>query len=320
MPDLPYRAYSEHLKARFGQKVYKLPVNLAGSCPNRDGNLGWGGCIYCGEEGSGFECLPNWIGVKEQLERNKAYIGRNYGSRKFIAYFQAFTNTYLPLETFAQNIEAAVGDPDIIGLSISTRPDCISDDYLDRLAEITRGRELAVDIELGLQTVNYRTLAKINRGHTLAEFIDAVLRVKQRDFAVCAHLILNLPGDEEMDVVENAKVLSALGVQYVKLHALYILKGTVLGEMYERGEVQIISLDEYVERVIAFLEYLHPDVVIQRLIGRAPAKNTLFCNWGVSWWKIRDMIIERMKSRQSFQGCRCDYLNGKALRKFRGQL
>lgn len=316
MSGLPYRAYSEYLKERFGQKVYKLPINLPGTCPNRDGNLGRGGCIYCGEEGSGFECLPNQMAVKEQLEKNKAYIGKNYRANKFIAYFQAFTNTYVPLEVFVQNITAAAEDPDVVGISVSTRPDCVNDEYLDRLAEIAGKRDLAVDIELGLQTVNYRTLAKINRGHSLAEFIDAVLRVKRRGFAVCAHLILNLPGDEEIDAVENAKVLSALGVQYVKLHALYILKGTALGEMYERGEVQMISLEEYVDRVVVFLEHLHPEIAVQRLIGRAPAENTLFCNWGVSWWKIRDMIIEQMVARQSFQGCKCDYLNGKALCRF----
>lgn len=312
-----YNSYSQYLIKRFGERVYKLPVNLAGTCPNRDGLLGRGGCIYCGEEGAGFEGLPPDWGVRQQLERNKAYIGQHYRARKFIAYFQAFCNTYLPLERFRENMQAAAADEDIVGLAISTRPDCISEEYLDCLVDVARDRNLAIDIELGLQTVNYHTLVNINRGHTLAEFVDAVLRSRRRGFAVCAHLILNLPGDDELDVVESAKLLSALGVEYVKLHSLYIVKGTPLGEMYLRGEVKMIRLEEYIRRVVTFLEYLDPQIVIQRLIGRAPEDNTLFCNWGTSWWKIRDMILEYMARRDSVQGCRFDYLNGKALRNFR---
>lgn len=311
-----YNAYSQHLIEKFGTRVYKLPVNLGGTCPNRDGNLGWGGCIYCGAEGAGYEALPASLPVREQLERNKAYIGKHYRAHKYIAYFQSFTNTYLPLELFEENMRVAIETPGVVGLSISTRPDCINDDYLDCLAKLASGHELEIDIELGLQTVNYHTLASINRGHTLAEFVDAVLRTHRRGFAVCAHLILNLPGDDELDVIENAKLLSALGIQYVKLHALYVPANTRLGELYLRGEVRMIPLEEYVQRVVTFLEYLHPGVVIQRLIGRAPEENTLFCNWGTSWWKIRDMIVECMTERNSRQGCRCDYLNGKALKRF----
>lgn len=309
-----YNAYSQYLIRKFGERVYKLPVNLVATCPNRDGTLGYGGCIYCDEAGAGFESLPAGTPVQEQLQRNKAYIGQHYRVRKFIAYFQTFTNTYLTLPDFMDSMRAAVKDEDIVGLAISTRPDCINEDYLDCLTGLCSERELGIDIELGLQTVNYHTLVKINRGHTLAEFVDAVLRINKRNFAVCAHLILNLPGDDELDVIENAKMLSALGVKYVKLHALYIPCNTPLAEMYRRGEVEMISLQEYVRRVATFLEYLDPDIVIQRLIGRAPEENTLFCNWGTSWWKIRDLILEYMARHNSVQGCRFDYLNGKALR------
>lgn len=309
-----YNAYSEYLVKKYGERVYKLLVNLPGTCPNRDGRLGWGGCVYCDEQGAGFDGLPSVMTIREQLERNKMYIGRHYRARKFIAYFQSFTNTYLPLETFQANLLQAVEVPDIVGLSISTRPDCISDDYLDFLVELAAEHQLDIDLELGLQTVNYHTLTNINRGHTLAEFVDAVLRIHRHRLAVCAHLILNLPGDDELDVVENAKLLSALRIQYVKLHALYIPRNTRLGERFLRGELEIIPLEQYIRRVTTFLEYLAPEIVIQRLVGRAPAENTLFCNWGTSWWKIRDMLLEHMQARDSYQGCRCDYLDGKALR------
>lgn len=182
------------------------------------------------------------------------------------------------------------------------------------MAETKAKKGVAVDLELGLQTVNYRTLQNINRGHTLAEFIDAVSRIKARGFEICVHLILNLPWDEEIDAVENAKVLSALGVHYVKLHSLYVVKGTVLGEMYQRGEFQVLPLEDYVNRVVTFLEYLDPAIVIQRLVGRGPYGRVLFANWGVSWWLVKQKIEERLEELNTYQGRLCHYLNGAAVK------
>lgn len=309
-----YNVYSEHLIHKFGEKVYKLPVNLPGTCPNRDGRLGTGGCIYCDEQGAGFDALSNTLSIQEQIEQNRIFYQKRYKTKKFIVYFQSFTNTYLPFERFQENMRAALEGEDIVGISISTRPDCINDRYLDFLACLRSERPVEINIELGLQTVNYRSLLKVNRAHTLAEFIDAVYRVRTRGFAICAHLILNLPWDDMIDVIENAKILSALGVHYVKLHSLYVVKNTPLGEMYRRGEFQIIPLQEYVERVVIFLEYLDPAVVIQRLVGRGPFNQVLFSNWGISWWLVKQKIEERLEELDTFQGCRFDYLDGKALR------
>lgn len=308
-----YNVYSDYLRNRFGEKVYKLPISLPITCPNRDGCLGTGGCIYCGEEGGSFENLSNTIPVREQVLRNMEYISRKYKATKFISYFQSFTNTYMPLNLFKRCIEESIVD-NVVGISISTRPDCISNEYLEFLAQIKDKHDLEITIELGLQTVNYHTLQIINRGHTLAEFIDAVLRNKKYGMRTCAHLILNLPWDDMTDVIESAKILSALAVEEVKLHALYIVEGTELGRMYKEGKVTLISKEEYEERVITFLEYLHEDTVIQRIIGRAPEENTLFVNWNESWWKIRDEIIEKMVERNTRQGIKCNYLNGKALK------
>ncbi len=312
-----YRTYSQYLQQKFGEKVYKLPINLAGSCPNRDGTVGSGGCIFCDEEGAGFQCLPNTLPVLEQITANKEFFKQRFNANKFIAYFQAFTNTYLPLEQFKKNVTAAASDPDIVGISISTRPDCVNDRYLDFLLQLQQNcsRPLEIDIELGLQTVNYHTLLKVNRGHTLAEFIDAVRRIKARQFAVCAHLILNLPWDDIVDVIENAKLLSALKVDYVKLHSLYVVEKTELGKMYQRGEFTIISLEEYIQRVVCFLEYLDPDIVIQRLVGKGPQEKSLFSNWGTSWWLIKKGIEERLTELDTYQGKKFDYLNGAAVRK-----
>ncbi len=310
-----YRTYSQYLREKYGEKVYKIPLNLPVTCPNRDGISGTEGCIFCGEEGTGFESLCNRISVSAQLDQNIKYIREKYKAKKFIAFFQNFTNTYLPLSDFKRYMEDALQD-DVVEIAVSTRPDCIHDDYLEYLQDLQHRTGKSISIELGLQSVNYHTLQKINRGHTLAEFIDAILRIKKFGFSSCAHLILNLPWDQRDDVIESAKVLSALGVEQVKLHSLYIVKGTEMARQYENGQWTLINLEEYVDRVVEFLEYLDPDVVMQRIIGRAPEENTLFCNWGTSWWKIKDMIDEKMKQSDSYQGKQFNYLNGKAVRHF----
>lgn len=308
-----YNVYSKYLKERFGEKVYKLPISLPLTCPNRDGCLGTGGCIYCGEEGGSFENLSNTISVREQVKRNMEYIREKYKAEKFISYFQSFTNTYLPLEDFKRYVKESIVE-DVVGISISTRPDCINDEYLRFLSEIKKEYSLEITMELGLQTVNYHSLEVINRGHTLAEFIDAVMRNKRYGVRTCTHLILNLPWDDMTDVIENAKILSALDVEEVKLHALYVVENTELGRRYKEGKVTLVSKEEYIERVITFLEYLKKDIVVQRIIGRAPEENTLFVNWNESWWKIRDEIVNEMMKRNTRQGVKCNYLNGKAIK------
>lgn len=296
-----YNEYSKYLIKKYGEKVYKLPVNLPVTCPNRDGSLGIGGCTYCSEVGAGFEMLENTMSVKEQLSKNMEYIRKKYKASKFIAYFQNYTNTYLQLEKFKEFINQAV-IADIVEVSISTRPDCIADEYLEFLNEFSKKTKINVSIELGLQTVNYHTLKKINRGHGLAEFIDAVLRIKKYNFEICAHVILNLPYDNMDDVIETAKILSVLKLEQVKLHSLYIMDNTVMGDLYKDGKIIPFSKDDYVDRVINFLENLDKNIVVQRLIGRAPKENSLFVNWGMSWWKIKEEIEERMKKLESFQG------------------
>lgn len=307
-----YNRYSEYLKKRYGQKVYKLPVELPVTCPNRDGNIGYGGCIYCDSSGSGFDGLSTDLSVDNQLKKNMIYIGKRYGAKKFIAYFQNYTNTYIPLNEFRKNIASACLK-DIVGIAISTRPDCINKDYLKVLKQLEENQKVDIFIELGLQTTNYHTLKKINRGHTLAEFIDAVLLIKKYSFNICAHIIIGLPWDNMDDVIECSKILSALKIDQVKLHALYILENTKLGDMYKMGKINTITLEEYVDMVVAFLVHLDPNIVIQRLAGRAPKEGSLFVNWATSWWRIRDMIEEKMTKLCLYQGEKFSYLGGSCL-------
>jgi len=311
-----YNTYSEFLKNKYGERVYKIPVNLPITCPNRDGNCGVGGCIFCGEIGAAFENLPSDMPVKEQIKANIDFIGKKYKANKFILYFQNYTNTYLPLDRFKKVINEAVA-PNVCAVYISTRPDCICDEYLEVLKDFSQRTGYDICIELGLQTVNYKTLKIINRGHSLAEFTDAVLRIKKYDFDICTHLILNLPWDDMDDVVECARFISALGINQVKLHSLYIPKDTPLAEMYINNEFEMGTYHDYVDRVITFLSHLSPEIVIQRLIGRAKEEHTLFCNYSTSWWKIKDTIDAKLEELNISQGDRCDYLNGRALKIFK---
>ena len=291
-----YYPYSQYLKERYGEKVYKLPVNLPVSCPNRiNGN----GCSFCAEKGTGFEAMDSAVSVTEQLLRTRDYIEKRYHAHKFIAYFQNFTNTFLPLEIFRSYIEEASRVPDIVEIAVSTRPDCIRDDYLDVLHTVREKTGIHITIELGLQTVNYHTLKQISRGHSLAEFIDAVLHINKYSLD---------------DSIETAKILSALPVQIVKAHSLYIAKNTKLCEAYENGTISLCKKEEYLNRLILFLEYLRPDIAIERLFSRIPEKDAVFCNWDTSWWKLRDELFEIMTERQSYQGKAFHYLNGSALR------
>lgn len=310
-----YRVYSSYLKEKYGEKVYKLPINLPLTCPNREDSEGVRGCIFCGEDGAGHENLSNTLSITDQLEQNRSYIQKKYKANKYIAYFQSFTNTYMPLKQFERYMEEAAEVEGVVEIAISTRPDSIHEAYLEVLKKIEREKNIQISIELGLQTVNYHTLDKIHRGHGLAEFIDAVLKIKSYGFPICTHLILNCPWDDQRDVIENARILSVLKVEQVKLHALYVVKDTELARQVTEEGLILHSMDEYIERVILFLEHLSPNIVLQRLIGRAPSEDTLVANWNTSWWKIKGRTDELLEERQTFQGKKYQDLSSRGLRK-----
>ena len=279
-----YYTYSDYLKNKYHEKVYKLPVNLPVTCPNRLN--GACGCDFCAEQGTGFEALNPQLSVTEQLTLTREKIGASF--------------------------------PDVVEISISTRPDCIRSDYLEILEKIRSEFQVEITLELGLQTVNYHTLRNIHRGHTLAEFIDAMWMIRDYHFDTCAHVILNLPGDDLIDAIESAKILSALQVSTVKLHSLYIAKNTRLCEAYENGTITLCSKEEYITRAITFLEYLNPEIAVERLFSRIPENDAVFCNWGTSWWKLKDELLSTMQKADSYQGKMYHYLHGAALRSLDG--
>lgn len=307
-----YHKYSDYLKEKYGEKVYKLPVNLPITCPNR---INGEGCSFCADVGTGFEAMSSDLSVKDQLNTTKSLIMNKYKANKFIAYFQNYTNTFIPLSVFHSYMTEAAKEADIVEISVSTRPDCIRKEYLDVLFEIYQKYHININIELGLQTINYHTLDAIDRGHGMAEFLDAVLQIKQYPFTICTHVILNLPQDTLRDNIETAKVLSALKIDIVKIHSLYIAKNTRLSKQFKDGTIIICSKDEYLKRVIAFLEYLSPDIIVERLFSRVPEADAIFSNWGTSWWKLQDELLEIMEKQHSYQGKSFHYLNGSALNK-----
>lgn len=307
-----YRTYSDYLKEKYGTKVYKLPVNLPISCPNRKS----GGCTFCAPVGTGFEAPSSEYTVREQLEKNKAHIASRYKATKFIAYFQNYTNTYMPPQQFKHYLYQVTQVSDIVEVSISTRPDCINDLYLEILRQFFEDTGINIHIELGLQTANYHTLNRINRGHGLAEYIDAVLRIARYKFTVCTHVILNLPWDDDTDAAETARLVSVLPVQIVKIHSLYIAAGSPMARQYMNHEFEICSKETYLNRLKIFVENLRPDIIIERLFSRIPESDAVFSNWGTSWWKLNDMFTHLMDATDSFEGKTYNYTNGPGLREF----
>lgn len=284
----------------YGTRVQRIPISAGLGCPNRDSNSNRGGCIFCDSTGSGFAAVHHTVSIKTQMEEMKKNAVKKYGDdTKFMAYFQSYTNTYAPVEILKELYSQAVEQENVIILDVSTRPDCIGEDVLDLLESYND--RVDVMVEFGLQSVNYRTLKTINRGHTLADFIDAVLRTKKRNISVVAHCIMDLPWDDDEDVVEMAKILSALNVDGVKCHSLYVAEGTRLDEMVKSGEVRLGSKEEFIDRTVKFLEHLDPATVIHRLAGEPP-KEGAYGNWGQTKIQIINDIENTMRKNGNYQG------------------
>lgn len=315
-----YKKFSDTLKEKYGFKVYKIPISVHTTCPVRDGSINTGGCIFCGKKGAGYENSSYLVPIEEQIKNNLDIFVNKYKAKKFILYFQNFTNTYLPLNEFKENIIKALNviKDDTVGISISTRPDCIDSDYLDFLKQISEENNIDITIELGLQSVNNETLRFLQRGHTLADFIKATLLIKSYGFSICTHIILSIPVDSKEDIIEAAKLFSILKIDSVKIHSLYIEKNTKLATIYNKGEIKMLSLEEFVERVVLFLSYLDKNIAIERLVSRVPKdEDLLFLNWDRSHWVIQDKIIEKMNKENIYQGKLYDIYNKGLLSKFK---
>lgn len=299
-----YNSLSQYFREKYGKRVQKITLDAGFFCPNRDGRLSKGGCIFCDEKGSG-RGEYGILSLREQIERAHEFLSKRYGTDLFMLYFQAFTNTYAPLEKsvaiFRECLEEASKFLKIIGLSVGTRPDCVPDPF-PQIYSSLKSLVGELWLELGLQSINYKTLKLINRGHTLAEFIDAVLRCKAWGISICAHVILGLPGEGEEDAVEMARVLSALRIDGVKIHPLYVVKGTPLEEMVKEEKYKPLQLEDYVKMCVSFLEHLSPQVVIHRLTGETSKEELFAPLWVLNKQEVIKRIEEELVRRDTWQG------------------
>lgn len=301
-PTLPYNDLNTYLRGLFGCRVQKIAVDAGLTCPNRDGTRGVGGCIYCNHRGSGTGAHARGLSIHEQIEEGRRFLAARYKARKFLVYFQSFSNTYAPVETLRQLYDEALAPADVVGLSIGTRPDCINKDVLALLQDYARSR--LIWIEYGLQSVHDATLARINRGHDFACFRDAVAATRGRGIQICAHVILGLPGESRRQMLETARVLAGLGIDGVKLHLLYVVCGTALETLYRRNRYHCLEQAAYVDIVAEFLELLPPDMIIQRLTGDPHADELVAPAWALQKQTTLRLLHTRMAQRNSRQGLR----------------
>jgi uncharacterized protein len=295
-----YNAFSEELKRFFGCRVHRISVDAGFSCPNRDGTVGIGGCIYCGGKGSGSHGIQAGVSVAEQIEAGKEVMTRKYKAKRFLAYFQAYSNTYAPPETLQRLYDEALAVDDVVGLIVGTRPDCLPPETIALLGEYAR--KTYFWLELGLQSSRDRTLDFLGRGHDFSAFEEAVRSCKREGIRVSAHVILGLPGETRGEMLDTAKVLNDLGVEGVKIHLLHVMKETPLAEMYARGEVRMLDRDDYVGLVCDFLEKLRPEISIQRLTGDGGRDHLIAPLWSLQKFEVLNAIDYELERRGSRQG------------------
>ena len=295
-----YNDYNTYLKSKYGCKVYRIGLDAGLSCPNRDGTKGSGGCIYCNEEGSRALYANPARSVAEQLEERIAHLKEKAGTKKYIAYFQAFTNTYAPIKKLKSIYDEIAGFEDIVGISIGTRPDAVDLNKLELIASYKDRYE--VWIEYGLQSAHDKTLVYLARGHTVKDFLNAVNLTKKMGILVSSHVILGLPNETREDMLETARTLNESKVDSVKIHLLHVLKGSRLEELYNAGKIRLLEQDEYVGLVCDFLERLSPHIIIQRLTGEGGKSNHVAPAWALDKLGTIQKIKETLEKRKTYQG------------------
>lgn len=299
-----YRTFNEYLRERYGCKVYRIPVSIGASCPNRSGALS--GCVYCDERGSASPVIERTLPLNKQIAKGMTWAMNRHRAKKYIVYFQPFTNTFVPISHLCESVSTALRFGSVVGVAIGTRPDCLPDEMVEAIAAFADKTDMW--IELGLQSAHHRTLAMIKRGHTLAAFIDAVLRIKKMGrILVAAHIIIGLPGETGEDVIETARILAALPIDGIKIHLLHVLKNSQLAHDYRSGKLKVLSLSEYASLVVDVVEHLPEHVVIQRITAEADQEHLVAPLWCLDKQKVIAKIHDVFKSRNTCQGKRSGF-------------
>jgi len=298
-----YRKYSTYLKEKYGTRVSRISVNAGFDCPNRDGKLSKEGCIFCDNRAFSYHADGKKRALEEQIGAGIKSAKERYRANKFIVYFQAFTNTYAPVERLKRKYDSIRGFSDIVGLAIGTRPDCVPEEVLDLLEGYSD--DFDVWLELGIQSIHDKTLRFINRGHTNAETMDAIGRIKRRDrIKICAHVILGLPGEDESEMIQTAMALGDNKIDGVKIHPLHIIKDTALEKLYRRGVYVPLEMEDYVKLAVSFIENLRPAIVIERIGADCPQKYLIEPQWINNKSSLLMAVEEEFDKRNGFQGKR----------------
>ncbi|MEI6274426.1 MAG: TIGR01212 family radical SAM protein [Prolixibacteraceae bacterium] len=300
--DKRYNDYSAWFRRKFEGKVQKISLDAGFTCPNRDGSRGVGGCSYCNNDSFNPDYCRTEENISGQILRGIQFFSPKYPTMRYLAYFQAYSNTYAPVEILRQSYEEALLNPEVIGLVIATRPDCLSDEILDLLEEFST--RCYVAIELGIESFNDETLEKINRGHTVAETMWAIQKIAERKIDNCVHLILGLPGDIDADCIRFAQIVSKLPVHSIKLHQLQIHKGTRMAFEYrdQPENFNLFEVDQFADLVVRFLEHLSPEIIVQRFVSSAPAGMVIAPKWGLKNYEFVAKVDKALKERDSWQG------------------
>lgn len=288
------------MREKFGEKVFKISLDGGFSCPNRDGKVSKGGCVFCSVRGSGDYAGSRNFSITNQFNNVKTMMANKWKSGKYIAYFQAYTNTYAPVDELRQKYEEAINQEGVVALSIATRPDCLEDDVLDLIEELSK--KLYVWVELGLQTINDDVAKKINRGYDLKVFDDAMTRLKERNIDVVVHSILGLPGESQDDMLKTIDYIAHSGAQGIKLHLLHLMKDTKMVELYESGELQFLSQEDYIKLICKAVSMLPKEMVVHRLTGDAPRDLLIGPMWSLKKWEVLNAIDKTLEDNDIYQG------------------
>ena len=295
-----YNDYGTWIRRQFPFRVQKISIDAGFTCPNRDGRISTGGCIYCDNRTFNPSYCQRRHSVTQQLEEGKRFFAHKYPDMKYLAYFQAFTNTYAPLAQLKALYEEALQVEDIVGIVIGTRPDCISDELLDYLAELNQ--RTFVLVEYGIESTNNDTLLRINRGHTFQQSADAIQRTHQRGLLTGAHIILGLPGEDAAESLRQASVISSLPIDILKIHQMQIIRGTRLADEYEQQPFHIYTVDEYIQLIAAYIQRLRPDMVLERFVSQSPKELLIAPHWGLKNYEFTNLLVNYLKQHKIFQG------------------
>ena len=291
---IKFKDYGTWLREQLGAKVQKIAINAGFTCPNRDGRVGWGGCTYCNNQTFNPDYCQTTKSVTEQLEEGKRFFARKYPDMKYLAYFQAYTNTYADVEHCIALYEEALRVEDVVGIVIATRPDCVPDALLDYLAELNRRTFLI--IEYGIESANDETLKRINRGHTFADSVLAIKRTAERGIRVGGHMILGLPGEDHDELMRQARLIGQLPLTTLKLHQLQIIRGTKMEEEWQETPWSLPSVDEYIELVLDYISLLPPTLVLERFVSSSPASLLVAPRWGLKNYEFVNRLNKVIRS------------------------